>query len=438
MAREIEPQARSLRPIEAQPRTLRAEARTEQGRVGTRTCRRRRRRRRICDAHPEREHRQTDPEAPDRQARIITCSAREELPSGGAADQTGDVEDSKERRQRAALGWTALIAIAVVLWIVVPIGTGILLGMFLAFMAEPIFELLRHRIGVRWASATTVLGASLALAATLGGLGVLFVTRGTVFAGELIAAFAPGGVGDHALAQLAQLTERVGVSREDLTTHARTAASHIAAQTADIAATIAATTGSAMLGLFFAMMAMFYVLRNWENVSRRAQETLPLKPEYTHALFDEFRVVGRTTLLGAIGTGVAQGVLATLGFWLAGVPEPIFFGAATAVASFIPAVGTLIVIIPIGLALFLVGHPFAGTIELGWSLLFVVGICDYVIRPRLVRGEAKVPALITFAALFGGVETFGLKGLLLGPVVVSLALAVLRIYGDEARGVERE
>jgi predicted PurR-regulated permease PerM len=140
-------------------------------------------------------------------------------------------------------------------------------------------------------------------------------------------------------------------------------------------------------------------------------------------------------LLGAIGTGLAQGTLASIGFWLGGAPEPIFFGAATAVASFIPAVGTLIVTIPVGLVLLLSHHILGGTVELAWSLIFVVGICDYVIRPRLVRGEAKVPALVTFAALFGGAETFGLKGLILGPVLMSLALAVLRIYGDEARDV---
>jgi predicted PurR-regulated permease PerM len=339
--------------------------------------------------------------------------------------------------QRIALGWAALVAIGLIFWITAPIGIGILLGTFLAFMAQPIFERLEHRIGVRWASVTTVVGASIALALVLGGLGTLFVTRGTVLVGALVDTFKPGGGGERALAALAHLSDRVGVSRQDLTERVQSAASHIAEQTANIAATIASTTGSALLGLLFAMMAMFYVLRNWPTVAQRAQETLPLKPEYTLALFDEFRAVGRTTLLGAIGTGLAQGVLAAIGFAIVGVPEPIFFGAATAVASFVPVVGVLIVIVPVVLTLFLSGHAIAGSIEAIWSLLFVVGMCDYVIRPRLVRGETKVPALVTFAALFGGVETFGLKGLILGPVLMSLALAVLRIYGDEARRVAK-
>jgi predicted PurR-regulated permease PerM len=271
------------------------------------------------------------------------------------------------------------------------------------------------------------------LAAVIGGLGWLFVSQGTVLAGQLIDAFKPGNPGDHALIALGKLTQRIGISQADLTEKARDAASDIASRTAEIATTIASTTGTALLGLFFAMLAMFYVLRNWAQITERAQEVFPLKPEYTRALFEEFRSVGRTTLLGTIGTSLAQGAFATIGFWIADLPQPLFFGAATAVASFIPAVGTLLVIVPVTIGLFLLDHPVYATIELAWSLVFVIGICDYVIRPRLVRGEAKVPALVTFAALFGGVETFGLKGLIVGPVLMSLAIAVLRIYGAEAR-----
>src|SRR6185295_2802688 len=103
------------------------------------------------------------------------------------------------------------------------------------------------------------------------------------------------------------------------------------------------TLGNTLLGLLFAMLSMHYILRNWQTVSRRAQETFPLRPDYTAALFAEFHSVGRTTLLGAAGTALAQGVFATVGYAIAGVPEPTFFGTATAVASFVPGVGVLLV-----------------------------------------------------------------------------------------------
>lgn len=328
---------------------------------------------------------------------------------------------------------TAAAALAVILWIIAPIGTGILLGTFLAFMAEPFFHRMHKKFGARWASVITIVSACAALAAVIGGLGVLFVTRGTVLVTALVNSFKPGGSGDRALSALAHVTDRMGISRDDLTERAHQLATHLAEKTAEIAAALVSATGSALLGLLFAMMAMYYVLRNWPAMLRYAQGTLPLKPEYTLALFDSFRVAGRTTLVGAIGTALAQGAFAAIGFALVGAPEPLVLGAATAVASFVPVVGVLIVIVPVGIVLFASGHPIAAAVELVWSLVFVVGVCDYAIRPRLVRGETKLPALVTFAALFGGIETFGLKGLILGPVLMSVTLAVLRIYSDEVR-----
>ena len=338
-----------------------------------------------------------------------------------------------EHEQHVALGWAALAALVVILWLVAPIGVGILLGAFLAFMAQPLFERLRLKMGTHTASFTTVLASCCAVAAGLGGLGWIFVTRGTVLANRLIDSFQPGGMGDEALQSMSRLTERFGITHEQLDDKARSLAGEAAASAAVIAERILSATSSALLGLLFAMLSMHYILIHWGTVARRAQESLPLRPEYTAALFAEFREVGRSTLLGAIGTGLAQGVLAGIGFWIAGVPEPAFFGALTTVASFVPAVGTLLVIAPVSTGLFLVGHPGHAMIASMWGFTVVIGICDYIVRPMLVRGESKTPTLVTFAALFGGIEVFGLKGLILGPVLMAIALAVLRLYAEETR-----
>ena len=147
----------------------------------------------------------------------------------------------------------------------------------------------------------------------------------------------------------------------------------------------------------------------------------------------EFRLVGRATLLGTAATGAAQGVFAALGFWATGIPDPLFFGIATAIASLVPAVGTLLVWVPAALYLVATGHSAMGIALLAWGALVIVGVSDYVIRPRLV-GDETMPALLVFLALFGGVEVLGLRGLIIGPVVMALALAiaVLRLYAREA------
>jgi predicted PurR-regulated permease PerM len=348
-------------------------------------------------------------------------------------DEQASDELEIERQQHSALGWAALIAVAVIFWLVLPIGVGLLLGAFMAFMAQPLFDRLKPRLGPGWASGLTVLGSSLALVVAIGGLGWLFVARGTLLASRLINAFDPNTVATGALARVSAFTARFGITSEEIQQRGHSLAAAAAERAAELAEAIVTATGSALVGLLFAMLAMHYILRNWQELARRAQETFPLHPEYTAALFAEFRKVGRITLLGTIGTAIAQGLLATIGYALAGVPEPVLFGAATAVASFVPVVGVLLVIVPVTVGLFLVGSPGHAVIELVWGLAVVVGVCDYVIRPRLVRGGDDVPSLVTFIALFGGIEVFGLKGLILGPVLMALAMAVLRLYGAETR-----
>jgi predicted PurR-regulated permease PerM len=338
-----------------------------------------------------------------------------------------------EREEHSALGWAAVIATAVLIWLVLPIGAGILLGTLLAFMAQRLMQALEPRLGGRWAALATVGASIVALAGTLGGLAWLFIARGTVLAGQLIDAFKPGGFADHGLTAIAGITDRFGVSRAALEDRARELAASAASRATDVAETLASTTGGALLSLFFAMLSMHYILRNWDAVLRRAQETFPLRPDYTAALFAEFRQVGRTTLVGTLGTALAQGAFATIGYAIAGVPEPVLFGAATALASFVPAVGVLLLLVPVAIGLSLAGHVGAAIFEIAWGAVLVIGACDYVIRPRLVRGEGKVPSLVTFAALFGGVEVFGLKGLIVGPVLMALAISILRLHATEMR-----
>jgi predicted PurR-regulated permease PerM len=347
---------------------------------------------------------------------------------------TTEEEDAEvTREEHGALKWSALAAALAIAWLVMPIGVGILLGMLLAFVLQPLYGRLKPKLGSAWAALTVVAGATLALAGSFSALVWLFVAKGVTLARELIALLGPGGKGDELFAWVGGETSRLGIAPDELSRRVRALTETAAARIASEANTLVSALATLLLAAFFAMLTMHFMLRNWETVSLRAQQTFPLRPDYTRALFAEFRRVGRTTLMGTLATGLAQGLLATVGYAVSGVPEPIFFGALTAVASLVPAVGTMLVWVPAGLALMLMGHPGRGAFELVWGGLLVIAFSDYVIRPRLVGSESEVPSLVTFAALFGGVEVFGLKGLIVGPVVMSLAVAVLRLYATETR-----
>jgi predicted PurR-regulated permease PerM len=334
---------------------------------------------------------------------------------------------------RAALGWLALAAVVAIVWLALPFATGIVLGTLLAFTLDPVYLALRRRIRRPVAaSVITVFASLLFLLGALAAFVTRFVTRVAALANALRAQLHAGSELARWLDDATGWLSRFGISTNDLISQLEAGAGEIASRSASIAGSLASGVFSMALGLFFAVLTMHLVLLNWQRIVDGIALLSPLDPKHTRNLLAEFRRVGRMTISGTIVTGIAQGFLATVGFWITGVPQAIFFGVTTALASLIPAVGTLLVWLPAGLYLFAIGRPARGIIELAWGTLMVVGFSDYVIRPRLVGDEA-MPALLVFTALFGGLEVLGLSGLIVGPVIMALAVAVLRLYSADRK-----
>jgi predicted PurR-regulated permease PerM len=334
---------------------------------------------------------------------------------------------------RRALGWCAVIAVAAILWLAHPFGTALLLGALLAFTLEPVDDWLAtrtHRPVL--ASSITVIATAVIIIGALAGFVSAFVTHAVDFSAAVREQLQSGGPLNTWLTAVTGWLDRFGISAASITQHLQEGAGEIASRSATFAGAFASGTFIALLGLFFAMLTMYLVLRQWPRIMSMLILVSPLEKHYTQLMLDEFRRVGRLTVSGTVLTGLAQGALATIGFWISGVPQAVFFGIATALASLIPAVGTLLVWVPAGLYLFAIDHPARGVIELVWGAFVVVGFSDYVIRPRLV-GDETMPALLVFIALFGGLEVFGLSGLIVGPLVMALAVAILRLYANEEK-----
>jgi predicted PurR-regulated permease PerM len=352
-----------------------------------------------------------------------------------AAPPRREVATPAQIGERRALGFLALGALLVVVRLAMPVGVGLFLGVVLAFVLEPINSRLRKRnFKAGTAALICSLGATVVVASTVIGVTTLLVTRGIAMIGVLRETLAPGGhlraFAESAMNRLSSLHVNAG----DVTQRLESEAGTLASRAANFAAQIAGITFSGFLTLLFMALAAHFVLHYWSDIVSRAEHVLPFEERHTHALLEQFRVVGREVLLGTVVTGVAQGVLAAFGYWVTGVPEPAFFGALTALASLIPGVGTLLIWVPVGAVQILTGHSVAGLVEITYSALTVGIVSDYVIRPRLVGRKKNVPSVLMFIALFGGVEVFGIIGLIVGPVLMTLCLAVLRTYERQVAG----
>jgi predicted PurR-regulated permease PerM len=335
---------------------------------------------------------------------------------------------------RQVLAWLAGGAVMVIAWLAHPFATGLLLGALMGFTLQPV-----HARLVRWSgrptlsSVAVVVAAGLAIVGSVVAFVSVFVTQAVAFTAVVREGLKPGGALAAWVSTLTGWLALIGISPDAIVERLRAAAGDIASGSAAVAGTVASVTVGSLLGLFFALLTMHVILRHWARIITAVAEVSPLRRDDTRALLEEFRSVGRITLSGTVLTGVTQGALATIGFWATGVPQPLFLGIATAIASLVPAVGTLLVWVPAGLYLLAIGSPGAGVVELAWGALVVVAFSDYVIRPRLV-GDEGMPPILTFLALFGGLEVLGLPGLIAGPVLMALAVAVLRLYAREARG----
>jgi predicted PurR-regulated permease PerM len=339
-------------------------------------------------------------------------------------------------RERTALGVLAIASVTAMTWLALPFITALVLGTLLAFSLEPAYRYLTrltHRPLV--ASLVAVIVSGVVIIGALGGFVSVFVARTVQLTNAARQDLQSGGPLSHSVTEVTRWLARTGIDSSQVTTRIESSIGALASRAGSMAAALASGTSFALLDLFFALLTMYVVLRHWRRIAETIVTASPLHREYTEALLEEFRRLGRTTISGTVLTGMTQGALASIGYAITGVPYPVFFGITTALASLLPAVGTLLVWVPAAVYLFATGHTAMASTELLWGLLVVVGLSDYVIRPRLVR-EETMPALLVFIALFGGLEVMGLAGLIVGPLIMGLALAVLRLYLRErsARG----
>jgi predicted PurR-regulated permease PerM len=338
-------------------------------------------------------------------------------------------------RERRAFSLLALAALVALVRLALPVAVGLFLGAILGFVLEPLYGRLRKRdVQAGPAALACTLGATAIIATTAVAVTTLLVTRGMSMLFALRVQIAPGGaLRSFSEAQLARMNS-LHVNVADVTERLENEVVSMGSRAAELAADLAGITFGGLLTLFFMALATYSVLRHWTDIVARVERVLPFERRHTHALLEEFRTVGREVLLGTVVTGLAQGVLAAIGYWVAGIREPAFFGALTALGSLIPGVGTLLVWVPIGVVRILTHHATSGLVELAYSALIVGIVSDYVIRPRLVGRRRNVPPILMFVALFGGVQVFGIIGLILGPVLVTLCVAVLRTYEKEIAG----
>lgn len=190
---------------------------------------------------------------------------------------------------------------------------------------------------------------------------------------------------------------------------------------------------AAKMGL--AVITVLFVYRDGDNLLRQVRRVMQrFVGERAHGYLDAIGATTKAVLYGLVLTALAQGTLAGLGYWAAGLDAPVLLGAFTALIALIPF-GTPFVWGSLGVWLLIQGHTLEGVGLLLWGTL-VVSWVDNLIRPLVISSASQIPFLLVMFGVLGGLAAFGLVGMFVGPVIVAVLLAVWREWLGDSGAAE--
>lgn len=314
-----------------------------------------------------------------------------------------------------------------------PLGWAAVIGL----LTFPLFRHVRRLVGERptLAAALMTPGAVLILILPVVGLMALLTQEVIAFSQTLRQVLATGPMLDldhlHELPWIRAGLEKLQpvIDRLNLNIPAMIGAA------AEKMATLALDYSRAMVANFFIfvikllmmIVALFFFYRDGERFVRGFWSIIPLEREHKELLASTVWRVLTAVIYGICLTCLVQGFLGGIGFWFTGLPSPVLFGAMMALLAPVPLVGTALVWVPGVVYLFLQGEVALAGALTAWGVL-VVSAIDNLLRPLFISGKGKVPILLVAIGVLGGLVSFGLIGVITGPMVLALFMALFDIY----------
>ena len=339
------------------------------------------------------------------------------------------------QRPHVSRSFTVLLAVATVLaaYVVWPFASPLFLGAVLAVTVHPFYAWLTRRLRQRRLLAASITTALLFVVLVAPLAGIVVIAAGEITSGL---AWIRDTVGVHSFADipsvrlpqnieqsLDQFLHNLHLTRDDLHTYASRAVEYVQPITQKLVELSVSATMQSVVVLF----AFFMFVVDGYRIIDVVADVSPLRPAQTQELLVEFRNVSSAAILGSVLTAVLQGLTIFAGFAVAGVPHAIFFGIVTILTAFVPVIGSMLVWVPAVFILALMSQLATALALALWSFI-IIFIIEHAIKPMVLRGKVAMHGGLVLLALLGGLEVFGLVGLIAGPLCFSFFLALLRMY----------
>jgi predicted PurR-regulated permease PerM len=194
---------------------------------------------------------------------------------------------------------------------------------------------------------------------------------------------------------------------------------------------------SKILNLVIMIFLLYYFFKDGEKIISYLKEFIPLDRKKKEFVINEIGSVTNGLVFGQVLAAVAQGILGMIGFYIFGIKSAVFLGLIMIFFGLIPFIGTPFVWVPASLYLVFTGMInsssvtfFKGIGLFFYGLLLIANI-DNLIRTYVGAGQARLHPVIVFIGVIGGIATFGIIGIVIGPVILSLFFILLKFYKHE-------
>lgn len=322
--------------------------------------------------------------------------------------------EGEARRSARALIVTAGVLVALAL---APVGVGLASAVVLYEVSAPPYAWLSRRMAPRFAAALSVLAV------------LVIIVGPAVWIGQRLSGRLP--VVMAAIANWQHLQKgRLSGTVEWLAPRV----AHVWSSAADwLPGELVSVSGRMAWGLInwsIALLGLYYLLGSASASWPRLARVLPLSPIGAETLRVRLRNITQGIVAGTLLSAVIQGAAISVGFWLAGIPEALFWGACAAIFTLLPVLGNILVWLP-GLLLMVVQQHLAGAIAIAVFGGLMPPIIDRVVRASVSRRVGNVHPMITLVGALAGMRVAGVAGIMLGPVVLAMFVALAEVYSQE-------
>ncbi|MBT3940816.1 AI-2E family transporter [Candidatus Woesearchaeota archaeon] len=185
------------------------------------------------------------------------------------------------------------------------------------------------------------------------------------------------------------------------------------------------TVAHFFISLMIFLVSLFYFLKEGDNIFEKVSKALPFEKEHREKIVKNITQYLDEFVHVQIVIGIIEGILAAVVFYILGLPYVLLAGVAAGILSIIPGLGPALMYIPVGIFMYSTYGLQTTAILIAYGL--IVGfVMDYVFRPVFYGKRVKLHPLITFLGIFGGIEMFGFIGIIIGPIILSIALALFK------------